>query len=387
MVEILQNHSLEACTILDLIASGSSCTSNSRDFLNAPLHEDKIKFAHWVGKKYNADMHFLSENSQVRNDTNLILQNAQTALIFAVPYASGKRVRGKVSEHLNVENIDSDINQTDSILSQNLICRYAQVKDYHKALKKNLTLLAQDILKSLKIECEFRVVVDSVPFLERAHGRHSGLGFVGKNTMLIRPGMGSYFFIATLLFTAKPSEFGNIVESSNAIFNLSCGDCTKCLDACPTQALTNAYELDAAKCISYLSIEKRDTVDNQYLKSFKDTLYGCDICQEVCPYNFVTSDFKKIRDFQKKHSQFSKITAIDIAKMDTHQYEMWFGGTAATRAKYGGLVRNALYHLWATARLELQDIVAHRIGDQEELIAKTCQQLMALLNEIGSQKR
>ncbi len=194
--------------------------------------------------------------------------------------------------------------------------------------------------------------------------------------MLIRPGIGSFFFIATLLTTLPIEKLAKIAIKKNSLAMLDCGACTLCLDACPTQALSKEYYLDANKCLSYLSIEHRDTIPQQYISHFKDTLYGCDICQEVCPYNKVTLDSYLIPEFSNYHKPFTFLTPVQIASMTPRQYEEWFGGTAATRAKYEGLVRNSLYHLYATGHENTMDLCTQAAASPYALIKKTGEQIL-----------
>jgi epoxyqueuosine reductase len=167
-------------------------------------------------------------------------------------------------------------------------------------------------------------------------------------------------------------------QKKNPIGNLDCGECRKCLDACPTNAFKKPYFLDANRCISYLTIEHRDLVSFEFIKYFENTIYGCDICQEVCPYNIVTSDFKILKEFSEHHNAFLSIRVKDVALMDLVQYEKWFGGTAATRAKYQGLVRNALYHLHAISSPDIYQILDKLSTSEYELILKTVIQIKEL---------
>jgi epoxyqueuosine reductase len=266
-----------------------------------------------------------------------------------------------------------------SIISKKLISKYIYGKDYHTVLKKNLNEIGIILKNHLQEEFAYRPVTDSIPFFDRAHARKAGLGFVGKNTMVIRPGLGSFFFIATLLTTLPIEKLAKKAGKKNPIESLNCGACTKCLDACPTNALSKEYFLDANKCLSYLTIEHRNTVDEKYIPHFEKTIYGCDICQEVCPYNLVTSNFPLIKSFSERHKPFLFLTANMIASMTETQYEQWFGGTAATRAKYSGLVRNALYHLYAVSDPNLNDILASLENSKHSLIQKTTRQILSLL--------
>jgi len=226
------------------------------------------------------------------------------------------------------------------------------------------------------------VVTDSLPFLDRAHARIARLGFIGKNTMLIRPGVGSYFFIAHVLLStpfslaADPGEDKPV--GANAIAELSCGDCRKCIDACPTQALIAPHRLDANKCLSYLTIEHRDIVEEKYLKNFSDNFYGCDICQDACPYNYKTAGLTTLQSFQAPLKSLLQVTVEDVAQMTQQQYESWFGGTAMTRAKYSGLVRNAIYSLYADRSPVLTNILEKRKEDPDPLIRATIHQVSSL---------
>lgn len=342
------------------------------------LKHDMPHFEQWLKENGNAQMEFLEKNKEVRKNVELILPGAKSALIFLFPYASGKRVRKK-------KNTVSDAApQAMPHAAIHFLAKYAHGKDYHRALKKELERIATSLIEHLAQPFSYRAVVDSIPFLERAHAREAGLGFVGKNTMLIRPGMGSFFFVATLLTTLSTDILSDSRAKKNPIFDLSCQSCRKCLDACPTQALSKPYYLDANKCIAYLTIEHRGLVDKEYMPHFANTVYGCDICQEVCPYNLVTDDILMLKDISRPHPPFLTLSMEEIALMSFEQYQEWFGGTATTRAKYQGLVRNALYHLYATQNENLAKILEEQtrrsLGlSTRDVILKTVQQIQDFL--------
>jgi epoxyqueuosine reductase len=343
------------------------------------LDKDIPAFKLWLSENAHAEMSFLENNFEARANPNLILPNVKNAIIFLFPYATGHRTRNSKNKNFNKHN---NLITEESIISKKLISRYVYGKDYHKTLKNNLNNIAKNLQNYLNIQFQYRAVVDSIPFFDRAHAREAFLGFIGKNTMLIRPGMGSFFFIATLLTDLPLEEITELNQNKiNPIGNLDCGDCRKCLDACPTNAFKKPYFLDANRCLSYLSIEHRDVVPNEFISHFKNTIYGCDICQEVCPYNIVTTDFPILKEFSEFHKPFLSLNVKEIALMDITQYEKWFGGTAATRAKFQGLVRNALYHLYATKTDGLNDILDHLASSNNELILKTIKQLKELLNK------
>jgi epoxyqueuosine reductase len=371
---MLKKDILELLKKNDILASGLFSFEENHSSI---LEKDIPAFRLWLSENAHADMGFLENNLEVRKDPSLILPNVKNAIIFLFPYAPGHRVRNRKKEDLE---IDKNLNYNpESLISKKLISRYVYGKDYHKVLKKKLNSISKKLQDHLGVQYHFRAVVDSIPFFDRAYAREASLGFIGKNTMLIRPGMGSFFFIATLLTDIPLSEIiESNVHKANPIRNLDCGECTKCLDACPTNAFKKPYFLDANRCLSYLSIEHRDLVPNEFIQHFAGTIYGCDICQEVCPYNIVTSDFQILKEFSKHHNAFLTICVKDIALMDLKQYEKWFGGTAATRAKYQGLVRNALYHLHAISSPDISEILDKLDNSEYELILQTVVQIREL---------
>jgi epoxyqueuosine reductase len=340
---------------------------------------DVQKWREWLAQQGHAQMHYMEKNEGSRLHPKRVLPEVQSALVLLAPYATGDRVRRSPRK-----NPISDDNQlpvptlAGDIPLEKVIARYARGADYHKVLKKRLESLA----KSFQTEDPSllaRAVVDTVPVFERAYAREAGLGFVGKNTMLIRPGLGSYFFISLLLVN-KPAQAWCETRKPNALAELNCGSCRKCLDACPTQAFSKPYFLDAGKCLSYQTIENRDLIPSSFLSVMKDTLYGCDICQEVCPYNISTLDFLEIKELSEVRESLRVHTPWDLANMNLQQYDAWFGGSAMTRAKYGGLVRNALCFLSAHQDPRLPGLLKQREDDPNSLISDTCMQLLQILS-------
>ncbi|MEY3903796.1 MAG: tRNA epoxyqueuosine(34) reductase QueG [Pseudomonadota bacterium] len=348
------------------------------------LKNDLEFLAAWLVNGQQAGMHFLTKNKQARRDARLIFPQVSSILSVIIPYATGRSTRGTDSTNTPAESAPNPIGT--SLYSKT--ARYARVPDYHKVIRKELDLALRrwqaDALDLglLQQEQPWRVVTDSLPFLDRAHARIARLGFIGKNTMLIRPGVGSYFFIAHVLLStpfslaADPGEDKPV--GANAIAELSCGDCRKCIDACPTQALIAPHRLDANKCLSYLTIEHRDIVEEKYLKNFSDNFYGCDICQDACPYNYKTAGLTTLQSFQAPLKSLLQVTVEDVAQMTQQQYESWFGGTAMTRAKYSGLVRNAIYSLYADRSPVLTNILEKRKEDPDPLIRATIHQISSL---------
>jgi epoxyqueuosine reductase len=243
------------------------------------------------------------------------------------------------------------------------IARYALGDDYHQLIREKLETLLSAI-QAVVPGVQGRVCVDSAPVLERDLAWLAGLGWYGKNTCLINTHRGSYFFLGVLLLTLELEYDAPAVGG--------CGTCRLCLDACPTGALTEPYVLDARKCISYLTIELRDSIPEAYRAPMGEWLFGCDICQEVCPFN-------RPRAHQPLRAQPTREPRLqprplprlhEILTMDEAQFAERFRGSAIKRAKWRGLIRNAL-------------VVAGNKGDPalRPLIERYCQHPDPMLRE------
>lgn len=356
------------------------------------LQQDFDAFDNWLASGAQASMQFLEKNQDVRKDPRKILAGVESILSVIVPYAHGKSVRGQSSsEQAGPTAEGQGVVQKESSVRDDFVgkvARYARVPDYHKAIKAELTIAMQQWQHAaltqgiISAPVSWRVATDSLPFLDRAHARLAGLGFVGKNTMLIRPGVGSFFFIAQVLVSAPLQVLAdsNLTPpvAAAAIADLDCGDCRKCIDACPTSALTATRFLDSNRCLSFLTIEHRDIFADEFIPHLGDRFYGCDICQEVCPYNLKTLPLQSIQPFARYNHYFHSITIADVARMNQSEYEKWFGGTALTRAKYAGLVRNALYSLYAQNDDALTKILTIRKDDPHPLIAASVAHILRL---------
>ncbi len=205
-----------------------------------------------------------------------------------------------------------------------IISKYALGKDYHFVLKDRLFKLLEYVQKELA-PCEGRAFVDSAPLLEKAIAREAGLGWIGKHTLLIHPRMGSYVFIGELIIDLEltyDEPFGN---------NL-CGSCSRCMDSCPTGAIISPLRLDARRCISYLTIETKKAIPEPQTKTLSNRLVGCDICQQVCPWNSraIQNDAE---EFLPK-PELLAMTRQDWMMLDKSLYNKLFKGSAAKRAGY-----------------------------------------------------
>ncbi|HKC24299.1 MAG TPA: tRNA epoxyqueuosine(34) reductase QueG, partial [Thermoanaerobaculia bacterium] len=223
------------------------------------------------------------------------------------------------------------------------VARYARGEDYHVALKRVLTRIADELRREAPPGARFRACVDTAPLLEREIALRAGLGFLGKNGLLIVPGAGSHVVLGELLTDAelRPTE-----RAASAVSTDHCAGCTRCLDACPTDAFVAPRTLDAARCLSYLTIEKRGpfTAAEDRAVASAGMLFGCDVCQDVCPWNAPFFDTPRMPRGD------ASLPLEPLLGMDQESYEARFGTSALWRATREGLARNAAALLGGTAR-------------------------------------
>ncbi len=221
------------------------------------------------------------------------------------------------------------------------VARYAYGRDYHKIIKKKLRAV-ENHLRELEPDAETLSYVDTGPVLERAFAETAGLGFIGKNSCLITKEFGSWVFLAEIITTANLAPDESLVKKARKPF-AGCGACRKCIDACPTGAIIAPGVIDASRCISFLTIENRDDIPESLAKIISKTrrLYGCDICQEVCPYN-TKSTSTKHKEFLDPKIAGDSLSRKKILSLKTDdQFLKTFAGSPLMRAKRMGLQRNA----------------------------------------------
>ncbi|MDO5035384.1 MAG: tRNA epoxyqueuosine(34) reductase QueG [Porphyromonas sp.] len=271
----------------------------------------QAQYEEWLEMGRHAEMGYLEDHKEVRYDPEQLLPGAKSIIVVAVSY---------YPERLQPSSAPQ-------------VAKYAYGRDYHKVLPKLLQQLGDRIATEVAPH-QYRTLTDTAPLFERYWAVQSGLGFVGNSRNLIIPRKGTFFFLGEILTTLE-------LESDRKPIRNGCGSCTQCIMNCPTQALSKENGLDARRCISYLSIEHRGDIDPLLSKSFGRRLYGCDTCQDVCPYNrrpLTTRHFSPA-------SSILRLTDQDIEDLTEEQYGKIFFGTAATRAKYEGMKRNAEIYL------------------------------------------
>ena len=283
-----------------------SCGISKSGFL-----ENEIgRFESWLKNNYHGKMSYMERNFDKRMDTTKLVAGSKSVISLLFNYYPSKEI-----------NNDSF-----------KISKYAYGKDYHFIIKDKLKSLLSSMRNEIG-EIDGRVFVDSAPIMEKAWAKKSGLGWVGKNTNLISKKTGSFFFIAEIIVDLELEYDGEVTDH--------CGSCTACLDACPTDALYEPYKIDASKCISYFTIELKDQFPNDLKKDFNDWIFGCDICQDVCPWNkFSIPNKEPLLNPKNEINQYSK---KDWLELTDEVFKVVFKGSPLERTKFKGLKRNIQY--------------------------------------------
>lgn len=278
----------------------------------------------WLAAGKHGEMTWLAEHTAKREDPRELVEGARSIICVADRYAAGSRAVPTLEKRTSVEP-DREVSGR--------IARYARGDDYHTIMKKRLHALADELNAMVPGET-FRACVDTAPVLEREHAQRAGLGAVGKHTLLIEPGVGSYLLLGEIITTLE-------LAPSKPAPSDPCSTCTRCIVACPTDAIT-PWSVDATKCISYLTIEHRSKIDAAYYAKFDDWLFGCDICQEVCPHNqpkYRTRYTTIHPAYEARNESFDLLEVLDWTEDDRRAA---FAKSALKRAKLAMMKRNAL---------------------------------------------
>jgi epoxyqueuosine reductase len=269
---------------------------------------DGQRLDQWLASGYAGVMRYLHRQARKRKDPRLIVRAAKSVVVVLDNYYNG----------------DSDPGPAPRV------ARYARGEDYHRVTRARLESLA-DFLRCRGATIA-HTFVDSGPVPERALALRAGLGWIGKNTMLIRPGAGSFFFIGTL-FTDL------LLDRDNTVTTDHCGSCTRCLDACPTDALIEPRLLDATRCISYLTIEQKGPIPEPLAERLEGWVFGCDICNEVCPWNLRFAEASSAEEFRSREALAGAGPEL-FERMDEEEFARRFGDTPLERAGLQGMRRN-----------------------------------------------
>ncbi|HAH23145.1 MAG TPA: tRNA epoxyqueuosine(34) reductase QueG [Prolixibacteraceae bacterium] len=273
------------------------------------LGEEKERLLNWLENEMNGEMGYMANHLEKRLDPRLLVENAKSVISVLLNYFPSEK-------------------QTDP--EAPVLSKYAYGTDYHFVMKDKLGELLRYIQTTIA-SCEGRVFVDSAPVLDRAWAARAGLGWIGKNTNLLSTEHGSFFFIGELIIDLE-------LPSEDKVVRDHCGNCTRCIDACPTQAIVAPYILDARKCISYQTIENHGEIDPSLKDKFENRVFGCDICQDVCPWN-LKSEVHHEPAFHPD-LQLMKLTKEEWNEMDKPRFNELFRNSAVKRTRFEGLKRN-----------------------------------------------
>ncbi|MFO7145071.1 tRNA epoxyqueuosine(34) reductase QueG [Arthrospira sp. PCC 8006] len=272
------------------------------------LAEEAPQLDAWLKRDYHGSMKWMENHYDKRLDPRLLVPGAKSVVSLILNYFPDKKPK-----HEDAPKIS----------------RYAYGEDYHRVMKDKLFLLLNKIREEIG-EVEGRCFVDSAPVMERAWAKKAGLGWVGKHSLLLTKGTGSYYFIGELIIDL---ELEPDVEVSD-----HCGSCTKCMDACPTDAIPKPYQVDSNRCISHLTIEYRDAIPQWFSEHLDNWAFGCDICQEVCPWNRFSKPHSE--PAFEPHPQLLEMNRQEWMEITEEIFREIFRHSAVKRTKYSGLKRN-----------------------------------------------
>ena len=275
------------------------------------LEDEAPKLEDWLNKGYHGKMYYMENHFDKRLDPTKLVEGAKSVVSLMYNYYP-----------------EQDLTKSDSYK----IAKYAYGKDYHFVIKDKL----KDFMNRIHEEIgavEGRVFVDSAPVMERQWAAKSGLGWIGKNSLLLNKQRGSFYFLAELILDLELAADGPMKDY--------CGTCTKCIDACPTDAIIGDGILDASKCISYLTIELKDELPTEFSDKMENWVFGCDICQDVCPWNRFSKAHQE--EAFNPHTLLNEMNKKDWEEMTQDVFNEIFRKSAVKRTKYEGLKRNIFY--------------------------------------------
>jgi len=327
-------------------------------FTTAEPPRSAAHFQRWLGQERHGEMRYLRRNAQKRVDPQLVLSGAKSIITLAVSYVddgADRVVDGPKNASALVTHHALRITRHPGI-----IARYARFYDYHDVLGARLKSLSNFLDHAAGSEARSLWYVDTGPVLERDLAERAGLGFIGKHTNLISRKLGNWIFLAEILTTV---EFEPDAPEKNR-----CGSCARCIDACPTAAITSPFQLDARRCISYLTIELKGPIPVELRPAIGNRIYGCDDCLAVCPWN----RFAREGSLMKGHarSDLAVMDLLDLLTLDEAGFRRRFDGTPMLRGKRIGLLRNVCVALGNVGNPSTLPALERAAADPEPLIAE-----------------
>ncbi len=272
------------------------------------LEEEAPRLEEWLNRNYHGEMKWMENHFDKRLDPRKLVDGAKSVISVILNYLPEEKPKDP---------------------SAPKIAKYAYGEDYHFVIKRKLKALTEFIQEEIG-EVGGRAFTDSAPVMDRAWAERSGLGWTGKHTLLLTKNTGSFYLIGELIVDLE-------LEADHAVAN-HCGSCTRCIDACPTDAIVEPSLVDATKCISYLTIELKDQIPQQFTGQMQGWAFGCDICQDVCPWNRFSKP-TKVEEF-RPHPEMPDMNKNDWEEITEDVFKNIFKKSAVKRAKYAGLKRN-----------------------------------------------
>lgn len=308
-----------------------------------PFGRDNTSFQQWVDAGFAAGMDYMTRRPELHASPRAVVPYAQSVITLAV-------------------NHYADAPAFEHEQRYGRVARYAWGRDYHHVVKPRLQALAATIEQLAGRPIHARCFVDAVPLLERAVAARAGVGFFGKNTNLLQPRGGSWFFLSEILLDLE-------LPADNHRTKVSCGSCHRCIDACPTNAFAGPYRLDSRRCISYLTIENKGAIPREFRAAVGEWIFGCDVCQDVCPFNRFASE-TAWPEFHPQAGAGARLDLVGVLSIATDdEFRARFCGTPLTRPKRRGLLRNAAVvaaNVGATAAVP--SLISRIENDSEPLI-------------------
>jgi len=298
-------------------------------------------YKEWLSKGFSGEMKYMERNPEKRADLKHVLPDAKSVISCALNY--------NTDYPYSIEKMDK---------TKGWISRYAWGDDYHDTINDKLRILMNYIKEEASREVACKLYVDTGPVLERVYGKYAGIGWVGKNTCLINQEMGSWIFIGEII-TSVELDYDNPVPDR-------CGTCTRCIDACPTGAILEPYVLDSRLCISYLTIELKDKIPLELREGIDNNIYGCDICQDVCPWN-KRAQITDRPEFEPREDLYNPDLSY-LSQLSVEDFREVFKGSPIKRTKRRGLLRNVVIAMGNSGDKGFIPHIKDCLNDEEPLV-------------------
>ena len=327
---------------------------NDCRFTSAAAPESADRFSQWLSDERHGELAWIERNAHKRIDPQEVLPEARSIICLASAYSDQAPVGPEVPQLPN---------HPIQPIGPGRVARYARFADYHDVLKAPLQALAGFVNELLGEEPRSKKSLwyqDTGPILERDFAQRAGLGFVGKHTNLISHQAGNWIFLSELLTTLE-------LPPDEPLQN-RCGKCSRCIDVCPTDAITAPFELDARKCISYLTIELKGSIPEPLRPAIGNRIYGCDDCLEVCPWNRFAQDAKQMQDSRREDLDAPDL--LELLALSEEEFRARFRGTPMFRTKRRGVLRNVCVALGNTADHTALPALENALLDSEPLIVE-----------------